>query len=211
LNSGFRRLGTRCKVIWHLGAVRQLGTRTPALKASQEPNLCAASHTLPNQLETPCNILQGVQSHSGFFRHAPAEGRLLTLLSSFSKHSGRHLREIVADYICIVFIMLAVLALELIGWFIYLGLLITIGVLVSSGLPAAHHFVPPARLCRAKNYLSGHHVPTQRPPRISKSLYSRFIPPHLIEFHVIESVVRLFQVIGRAQDFAILPIFCDPM
>ncbi|KAJ6467747.1 hypothetical protein C8R45DRAFT_473370, partial [Mycena sanguinolenta] len=39
---------------------------------------------------------------------APPEGRLLTLLSSF------------------IFIMLAVLALELIGWFIFLGLLVTI-------------------------------------------------------------------------------------
>ncbi|KAF7378333.1 hypothetical protein MSAN_00259300 [Mycena sanguinolenta] len=39
---------------------------------------------------------------------SPPEGRLLTLLSSF------------------IFIMLAVLALELIGWFIFLGLLVTI-------------------------------------------------------------------------------------
>ncbi|KAF8175665.1 hypothetical protein K438DRAFT_1847479 [Mycena galopus ATCC 62051] len=39
---------------------------------------------------------------------APLEGQLLTLLSSF------------------IFIMLAVLALELIGWFLFLGLLITI-------------------------------------------------------------------------------------
>ncbi|KAJ7205412.1 hypothetical protein GGX14DRAFT_397551 [Mycena pura] len=41
-----------------------------------------------------------------------AEGRLLTLLSSFSEHS--------------VFIMLAILALELVGWFIFLGLLVTV-------------------------------------------------------------------------------------
>ncbi|KAF7378331.1 hypothetical protein MSAN_00259100 [Mycena sanguinolenta] len=45
---------------------------------------------------------------------SPPEGILLTLLS------------------CFIFIMLAVLALELIGWFIFLGLLVTIRAFFSS-------------------------------------------------------------------------------
>ncbi|KAF8168848.1 hypothetical protein K438DRAFT_1774624 [Mycena galopus ATCC 62051] len=60
---------------------------------------------------------------------APPEGRLLTLLSSFSQwfcslRPTKHRSQIGLPLL--VFIMLAVLALELIGWFLFLGLLITI-------------------------------------------------------------------------------------
>ncbi|KAF7378337.1 hypothetical protein MSAN_00259700 [Mycena sanguinolenta] len=57
---------------------------------------------------------------------APPEGRLLTLLSLFSAHFTLLFQPSSNLFTLAVFIMLAVLALGLIGWFIFLGLLITI-------------------------------------------------------------------------------------